>query len=443
MSTDSPSRLQQQPADNEGQVSFLSRSPRLFWFGLPAVILFSVILIFTFYTLIDEKTPGPVDPPEVVDPPKPDEQSDSVSETDEDKEKPFPRDLLAIRTSQLGSVQVRFRRLESCWDELNLGVGEWYHDLPKRLEGDDGRRLASDRSLVESYMVIKGLDRMSLAEVAELKQRIIELEDDLELAEVTIEADHWRFQEEELQGRIDTAEEEITEAAKVYEDHVLMVKVLLGQAARLQIHRDALEEVIDTINEEEKKKRIERVRRASEAAKEGSAKTLVDDAKRIEQLKGDIGRLKSASDVSQQEATAQAAKDQAAHEKEMRKVAEEMVELERQYELQFPAMEEYLKPFTSAGYTQPTGRTYQRTTTKGPVSYNALLGAGVLGEDKDSVALFYNSTVTGNNDRELGAFPPHSFSSGHLERHFGTILKTQAFLRKFGPVLVKREKLAK
>ena len=163
-------------------------------------------------------------------------------------------------------------------------------------------------------------------------------------------------------------------------------------------------------------------------------------AKQREEWQNQIELLDDQNETDDLEAKTEERKAQADHEKKMRKAAEELADLERRFESEYPKMKAYLTPFTSEGYTQPTGRTYERRTTKGPVSYKSLLGAGVLGEDKDSVGRFYYSTVAGNNDRELGAFPPHSFSSGHFERHYETILKVQAFLREFGPVMAQEER---
>jgi hypothetical protein len=68
--------------------------------------------------------------------------------------------------------------------------------------------------------------------------------------------------------------------------------------------------------------------------------------------------------------------------------------------------------------------------------------AGLLNAGESSLLAFWNAIDKGTNDRELGAFPAHSFSSGHRERHNETVLKVREFLIEFGPLMVDKGYLA-
>ena len=116
-----------------------------------------------------------------------------------------------------------------------------------------------------------------------------------------------------------------------------------------------------------------------------------------------------------------------------------MEKLRKQFELDYPRFEKYLKPFTSHGYTQPNGASYVQSTNKGPVSFAGLVGSGMLQEGK-AIGLF-NMTVSGNGDRELGSYPPYSHSE-HTRQKIDTFVAVQTFLRVYGPIMVEKEYLA-
>jgi len=135
-------------------------------------------------------------------------------------------------------------------------------------------------------------------------------------------------------------------------------------------------------------------------------------------------------------------------ENEAKKKAEEleqarvMAGLQHEFDQVYPAMEGYLTAFTSDGYTQLIGDDFRPTAVLGPVSYGRLVNAGLLNRGQASLRAFWSTIDKGNNDRDLGAFPAHSFSSGHFERHYETVLRIHNFLRRFGPLMVKNEDLA-
>jgi hypothetical protein len=241
---------------------------------------------------------------------------------------------------------------------------------------------------------------------------------------------------------MDDVDTEILAALERYEEDVLMVEVLLGQAAALKAGRPSLAEAVEEINNEAKDERTRRITEAGKQAEEAVTQELEALRAKQRRLQNEIEVIKEQDKADELESAQKMAKGEADHQAKKREEEEEFAALVQRYEREYPAMEKYLTPFISHGYTQPAGRTYRRTGTKGPVSYSRLVGAGVLGEPEKCLERFYYSTVTGSNDRELGAFPPHSFSGRHMERHHETILKVQTFLRVFGPVMVKQEKLA-
>jgi hypothetical protein len=379
------------------------------------------------------------------DPADEDDRNSSASKeaTKPEEEKPsITPSMLAVRKSQLGRMQARLRQVRSKWDDLSTTASEWHGELRKRLAGDEGRKLASDQYLVERYMAIRDSDRMPQTEIADMGQLLDQFDEDLVGIEATVEGADWEVEEEPVLGELAKLEEQISVALEPYKEHLLMVKVLLGQAAGLEPDRLSLDEVIERIEGEKEKMQIDTIRKARREAEDTTAAALAANAKRRQELEDEIARIRDQIETDQRMADAAEEARQAKHAEAQREKAAEKAELARQFERQFPAVEPYLTPFTSLGYAQPAGRTYERTTTKGPVSFTSLLGAGILGDDRDSVNRFYMSTVAGRNDRKLGAFPPHSYSSGHFDRHYETILKVQTFLREFGPVMVEKKMLA-
>ena len=457
MSTDAQPEQEEQSANDETVSSVFATHPRLMLAGMVVALVGSVFLVFTLYAYTDSKTADRPpndkpnedleDEPNVKPPAGPEDGKDNVP-SPEDADKPDEKkpsvapSIVAVRKSKLGRLQSSLRKVKSSWSKLNNAAVEWHVDLRKRLDGDDGRKMAADRHLVERYMAVNEQDRMSQADIADLGRRLDEFREQLDATEAAVENAEWDVDEDLVTGELETVDKEIGDALKLYEDHVLMVIVLLGQAAALEPDRLSLAEVIQEIEEEDTDERIDQITEAGERTKQAHTEELKELAKKRKELNDQKQLIMDRKRTADDEAAVRDEEAQAEHNEKVRKAAEEKAALERRFEREYPAMEKYLTPFVSEGYTQPTGRTYRRTTTKGRVSYKSLVGAGVLGEGKGSVERFYYSTVTGNNDRELGAFPPHSFSGKHMERHYDTILKVQTFLREFGTVMVAKKKLA-
>ncbi len=128
-----------------------------------------------------------------------------------------------------------------------------------------------------------------------------------------------------------------------------------------------------------------------------------------------------------------------------RREAELKKQLRQQYQASMPQIRSYLSPFLATGGTL-------RTSGKGPVSYGEILGRGALEETQSGLTQLWklggnqpDEFQGGTNDRPRGGFPRFGgLSVGHTRNAPVEYLEhAQALLKKFGPLLVEDELLAK
>jgi hypothetical protein len=129
---------------------------------------------------------------------------------------------------------------------------------------------------------------------------------------------------------------------------------------------------------------------------------------------------------------------------EARKAARKQLEAEFQRDLR--EIRSLLTPFISHGYTQPSdGGWYTKQSTKpGPVSLEALRGAGLLQDTHEALQMLHHAgTMNRDNDRPLGGFPPFITSSRDWGRYRPIVARAQELLRKYGDLMVEKKMLAK
>lgn len=337
-----------------------------------------------------------------------------------------PPEPLALRKNEFFASK---RRLDRIGERID-GMRDAVKCCDELLHNEDGKRVASSPESIEEYAAIRSLiqlddlDRWS-AELANLESAVT----------LKPEADEPAPDEQAWQN----LEKETATAFSRARKMAQMLDYLVSQAPAAAPEAASLKEALER---QEGERSAELARRLADARKETKDEIeakVKESEEEIRSMEAEIKRLQAKAAIDEEADRVKRAEIEGKYQGEARKQQLTMEQLRKQFELDYPRFEPYLKPFISHGYTQPNGASYVQSTNKGPVSYARLVGSGMLQEGK-AIGLF-NMTVSGNGDRELGAFPPYSHAN-LTPRTKETLVAIQAFLRIYGPIMVEKKYLA-
>lgn len=235
-------------------------------------------------------------------------------------------------------------------------------------------------------------------------------------------------------------EKATSKAFASFRDVGRMLDLLVSKSPAASAGAATLKDVLERREEERATDLTGRLTDVRKQTKEEVEAEMKSFEQQIGDLEAETKRMEAKAAVDKEEDRIKRVALQQEHEGEVRKQQAGMERLRKQFDIDYPRFEKYLLPYTSHGYKQPLGPSFEQTATRGPVSYARLVGTGALKEGNGEW-LFLLTTISGN-DRELGAFPPRVISSGYEEKHMPTFIAVQTFLRIYGPIMVEKELLA-
>jgi hypothetical protein len=334
-------------------------------------------------------------------------------------------DIAALRENEVISAKQCVKRLREDMKEI-LAVK---HRIEEMHTNEQGRKIASKSEWVQQFTAIVGL--VAMDNVEKWNEGLHQLEFSIANAEPANIKDGWLDEH-----ALESLDESITGASVEFKNVGRMLDALSHKLpSKLSPNSPTLQ---DTIERQEQAWADSQLTRLGEARKAAEAQVnadLKEIASQIASTEQEIVALKAQAKLDAAAYEKEKTRIEKAHAESLREEEARLDDLERQFAIEFPKFEEYLKAFTNDGYDQPHGKQFVRTTTKGPVSYSKLLGSGMLKEE----SLFWFQERVSKSDREQGAFPPTKDSRVYP---FETVVAIQAFLREFGPILVKKKKLA-
>lgn len=357
-------------------------------------------------------------------------------------------ELEAANRAQRAVESVRRSKLRALAEEgrsdltmLKAQLAAWNEVLNPLMNNDRGRVLASDPDRLRMVATILENSPATEEQVASWERNLMTLLEPLQ--ESADEAalrlpDEFVSELDALLGVVRQAREDLTSRRATINTILAQIGPDLPQS-----ESPTLREALERSRGEEAQKRAVAIAEAQRQARADADKKLAEaEAARVE-AENRVKLLESQARKEEAEGIERKLADARAEAAKQREDARQKAELIRRFEHEWPRMQTYLVPFTSAGFTQPGGRGFERTTEKGPVSFGRLQGAGVLDRDINSLKkLYYSTTANGMNDRDHGGFPKYFGGAQDWNRKHPTIQLVQDFLNEFGPIMVEKGLLA-
>jgi len=325
---------------------------------------------------------------------------------------------------------------------LEAAVAAWQRTTAELMTSDQGKAVAADEEALARYQSLRASERPDPTLPVALRARFAPLREFLDKALASEDGSY--APSEDLVARIEAVRAEATAAAAVYEDHnrklaALVASVPAAAGADTPTLETALEQLEERLAAEEAALVSAAVEEARKERAEALARAQADTERQVtaERLKAE--EMERGIKLDELRDRQEAARQQAAAEAREREEAQRRVELERRFEAALPEIQALLRPFITDGNTQPVGRFFKRSTTRGKVSFSALQGGGLLDDSVESARNLFNGMVPNRqNDRELGSFP----GMGGRGDWIGQVVRAQQLLREFGPLLVEKGMLA-
>jgi chromosome segregation ATPase len=336
--------------------------------------------------------------------------------------------------NEITSIESKIEEVRSEWEQLNRDARTW-RTLPENLlPENEGRKVGANEGLMKRFLALRDRKRPSAKEVETLEKRLKEFETAAKSLSINEPLNG------EFKSQVEELFEEIHSARRRFLDDLAELGKLRVAASNTVGECESFDEAIKKARQAARGRSIDGVvaeyRRASEETELGQTEEVTSNVwgeagDELESRRDKVAELSREKERLEQRATEVAAE---------REEAARKAELESRFALAYPEMEKYLVPFTSHAYTQVIGGSFRTITKEGPVSYRRLVQAGLLNEGIESVNALHS--VVSQSGRELGAFPPYSYSGAAARERHETMVRIHAFLREFGPLMVEQKKLA-
>lgn len=327
-------------------------------------------------------------------------------------------------------------------DALRDAVGAWQRSASELLTTDKGKPIAANADALQQFRALYARERPEAGLPEALRARLETLR--APLAKAIAASDASYAPSEDLVGRIEAVKAEASRAAEVFVSHNRTLAAIAAaapasptagdtpdlQTALRQLEEQLAAEEARVVSAAVEKERSDRVEKLAAAKAETERQVTAAELQAEETRRGIMLR-----ETADREA---AAKAEAAEQERTRALALQEAELERKFNAALPEIQRLLRPFITDGYTQIIKGSYQKTLTKGPVSFASLQGAGHLEPTIEGVTQLRQAMFVGGvNDRQMGSFP--DYDTREWQRGAA---RAQELLIQFGPLMVKKKMLA-
>lgn len=358
---------------------------------------------------------------------------------------------------RIDQVIQRGKRISRDIDRLQQDIDAVAKSQKELLIGEMGKRIAADRKAVEQYRALVGKTAPDTTLPKRLRDAVEELLEPSRQAKTKGVVDC--APSEQTLKELEAVERQVGDAVTAWDARNSRLSSLLNAApATVPAGTPTLQEALNQLENEwaAESNRVEaeyvdKVRReedqktaalkakldADQAAAERDAMERVAKAKDASTRA--LGKIK-ADDI---EAQAQAMVAEAAARAADQAKTAQKAKLLRDFETDLPEIQRLLRPLISDGLTQPGRQKYfERTVTKGPVSFAGLQRIGALDNSTNGLQILHMTVGSPQNDRDLGAFPQHHTANDHWSKYQETLQRVQELLTKYGEVMVEKKMLA-
>lgn len=342
------------------------------------------------------------------------------------------------RDASLTAVQVA-KTAEDRIAQLRSALKVWQAKRSEILDGEAGRKIASDWKLVERADRLLS-PYLPTAETADqLAQRLDSLMQPVKRA---AEQDTAFTPSKDLQSRIADIESNVNEQLDEIQRATRDLAALAKEASALTAHETmTLQAALETVQEHRDQERRETEDSAlGEARREGAV--LIAKEKAEAQRKIDIAQAE-ATKLAGERAAAKIVQEAQAEQRRQqeamaaKKLAEEKAARDADFEKALPDIKHYLSALVE------NGTTYTKNAAKpGPVSYAKLVEWHAMKEGRTGMeGLMYVASI--QNDRNQGPIPKFIGSASGFERtNTPELRKAHALLLKYAKQMVEKGLLA-
>ncbi len=345
----------------------------------------------------------------------------------------------AIRDSKLQKFKVQRQDLSESLDELAAEMRSWATYSKELLDGDAGRRIASDASYIERIIPILDKEIISQTEYESLLVRFAALTKPLDMAESDADyqpSEHLYNSLAELGSEIDSR----LHALRSIRDDADAVQRF---AASRSASDETLAEAIKTFHAQRQAKRLADIADAQRIATQEATKLLAEKAVRNEALKHNLDNQRMDREGQQLETEIEEAKRKADEEKRKQIEAAALAQLEREYNRDLPEIRSLLSPFIHESMFQPKRGRLSSADASGPISLSLLQGTGFLNPTSGSrEGLYFMISGNRTDPRPLGSFPRYRGGAQDWDNVHPTIKRAQDLLIKYGGLMVEKGLLA-
>ena len=342
---------------------------------------------------------------------------------------------LAIRLSKLERFIPLRDQANQDLDHLATEMASWNNLMTTLLDGDGGKRIASDTAYVERFLSVYEAQHVTQQQYESFQRRFMTLSGPVDKAKKDssyLPSDDLLTELRTLQGEVSAALAQLASARKDAE-------AVQRFAASRPLSDKTLRAAIDDFEQQQQQTRLAQIAESKRKAEAETTAILAEQQAAQEKLQRDIELARLARENAKLGATKDQLDAEAKAEEGRRIRAAQKAALVRQFDAEYPAMKAMLTPFTTAGTRQPTTSfQYIDTGERKPVSFGALQRLGYL-ENSPQNRLYFAKYVTALNNRPAGSFPNLSLDAGGGHEK---IRKIQEFLQKYGEIMVDKNLLS-
>lgn len=330
---------------------------------------------------------------------------------------------------------------------------EWTALEASLLRTDSGKRIVGSPKHLERVLELWGRDRPSVDQIVEWETQLSALTEPIsstdEKATISVVDEHTQL--------LSSLCQKFAAQRKDFEQQTRLLAAIQTETSALRPADSTLVSAIEAHHQRRDTAEAERITAAGKEARvkaekeQASRRATIErelvavQARREEQrIQGEKTRLEKLTEDEKaqiaEEARLQELKSKATIaglKEEATRVEEGLrwAQLEREMNRDMAEIKGLLMAFTADGFThRPDG-------TKGPVSFTKIKSVGGLEPTRQGLDKLF-AVATGNNDRPIGGLPPGVGGVISSGTNIAPIERTQALLKKYGELMVRKNMLA-
>ncbi len=325
-------------------------------------------------------------------------------------------------------------KLVEDYDQLSKAATNLKTLIDDLATNDTGRKIASDETLRGRAVAMLAQMPVNNGELTALGEQAIIYRDEIDRAvlkspDVAV-PDKVKLQVRELV-------KSVADNQKAIQKYAASLDAIIKQSASLELGSLTLDEVRKATAEEEamviakatKQERDKTIQDNIDADNEAERKKQ-DAAKKLRAVEAEVAQKQHNEDLENKRL--QAIEDR------------KTKQLDADFERDLPKIKEYLGSMFESGYMQPNRRhSFAPAKEAGPVSLSGLSSYGVFTDGEEGYSLLLVFFNDNRNDRKGKGPYPYYFGGALNKEQIAAVRPAQAFLTKYGSILVAKGYLSK